>query len=192
VWTARTLALLLVTACAAGCAKTRAAGLAEAPPLAVPSPPPRVLVPAEEEAPLAANPAGPDTSAAVAPRIEPAQQRPARRAPAADAAGEPQPAPAATAAPAPVAETPRELRTAPSSREAAPDERRIQGQIAAAERDLQRVDYRKLPSAGQVEYESSKRFLKEATDALRDGNFLRAQESADKAARIAAALLGAR
>ena len=185
---------VLVSLAAAGCAKARAASLPEAPPLAVPAPPPRVLAETPVEEPLAASPAGPDTTIAAEPRIPPTTPRPnTRRTPAADENREPPTPPAATAAPAAAAsETPRELRTAPSSREAVPDQQRIQGLIDKAQRDLSHVDWQGLAASGREQYSTSQRYAKEASEALSKGNLLRAQESADKAARIAAALLGLR
>lgn len=186
-WWGAVAAVLLALGAGAGCAKARAASVPEAPPLVVPAPPPRVLVPAEEE-PLAARNAGPDTtvSAVELPAVQPPAPR-ARR-PQASTPEPPSAPPAAAAAPASaVTEAPRELRAV-----AAPDQQRIEAIIGRAEKDLEGLDPGKLAGAQLVAFNDARRFLKEATEALKQRNLLRASESADKAERLAAALKAAR
>ena len=190
-WWALLAHLALAGMVATGCAKARAASIPQPLPLTVPEPPARVLTPVEE-APLAASP-GPDTSLASAPSLQP-PPRPQRGRPVPAAsesnASEAAP-PAATSSSAPTVEAPRDLRPATSSREPVADQQRVQGVIAQAERDLNRVDWGKLTAEGKEQYDLSARYRTEAAAALKERNFLRAGESAEKAARLAAALLKA-
>ena len=166
---------------AGGCAKARAETVPDGPPLATPQPPSRVFAPIEEE-PLVSSPVA-EAPAATAPRVPPVTQ-PARRAPA------PEPEkPAPTPAPAPSGEAPRVL----SAASAPPDpeaEKRINEMLRNAKGDLSRVDYRGLTRGGREQYDSAKGFTEEAEKALKERNFIYAQTIADKAAKIAAELLG--
>lgn len=176
-------ALLGVVALGVGssaCATARAANVPDGPPLQVPQPPPRVLVPVEE-----------DVAGAPVPVPEASPAPAATRTPPRPAESRPQPAPAAAAAPpqpAP-AEPPRELRAAPSSTNAT-TERAVRDTLARATRDINRVDYGRLSADGRAQYEQSKRFGQQAEQALKERNVLFAATLADKAAQIAAELLG--
>jgi len=186
--------MLTVALLASGCAKAKAASAPDGPPLAVPAPPPRVLAPADE--PLASTPA-PETPPATAPRA-PARPAPRRPPAAGNAAPEPEPRPdtSAPAAPAPAApvvtpppEPPRELRPAVSAADAA-EERKVRDVLNRAGRDLSRVDYRRLSTAGRSQYDQSKRFTEQAEQAIKDRNYVFATTLADKAAALAAELAG--
>ena len=100
--------------------------------------------------------------------------------------------PSAAPVTTPANEPSRELRSAPSSREAVADELRVQALIDRAEKDLGKVYFQGLTKAGQDSYRLSQRYSREATDALRERNYQRAAESAEKAAKLAGALLGGR
>jgi hypothetical protein len=146
-----------------------------------------VLVPVEQEETVTATPAPPPETpppAAAAPRTPP---RPV-------AQPAPQPAPPAAAQtppPAPAEPTDaRELRAAPSSANAAASERTVRDTLARATRDINRVDYGRLSADGRAQYEQSKRFSQQAEEALKERNVLFAATLADKAAQIAAELLG--
>jgi hypothetical protein len=170
--------------------KNRPIVVAESPALSLPEPPPRVIVPAEE--PLtAAAPTPPDDPAAVTPPRA-AARPPVRRPVAASTDGEARPeTPAATAgipAPAPPGE-PRELRSAPSAGDALA-ERNVRDLLNRAARDLARTDYRRLSTDARAQYDQSKRFSEQAEVALRERNFVFASTLADKAAVLAAALIG--
>ena len=171
----------LSAALAGGCAKARAETVPDGPPLATPQPPSRVFAPIEEE-PLVSSPVA-EAPAAPAPRVPPATQ-PARRTPL------PEPE-KPTPAPAPVAsvEAPRVLSavSAPLDPEA---EKRINELLRNAKGDLSRVDYRGLTRGGREQYDSAKGFTEEAEKALKERNFIYAQTAADKAAKLAAELLG--
>jgi hypothetical protein len=132
-----------------------------------------------EEAPVAAAPAPEAPAAAAAPA------RPTRPAP----EGKPAPPPAAAAAPpAPPATATRDLQ-APSPANAA-TERSVRDLLARAARDINKVDYSRLSPEGRSQYEQSKRFTIQAEQALRDRNLIFAATLADKAATLAAELLG--
>jgi hypothetical protein len=149
--------------------------------LQVPAPPARVLAPVEEPAVVTAP--VPDTpAAAVAAPTRPA--RPAAEVrPAPPAAAPPPPAAAAPPPPAP-----RDLR-APSPANVA-TERSVRDLLARATRDINQVDYSRLSAEGRTQYEQSRRFGIQAEEALRERNLIFAATLADKAATLAAELLG--
>lgn len=173
--------VLLLALGAGGCAKAKAASVPEGPPLAVPAPPARVLAPVAAAPVLApvATPVPEMPVVVVAP--PPPARPPARPAP------RPEAPPAAVAQPGP--DPPRELRAAPSAADAAA-ERDVRETLARAASDLGRVDYGRLQADGRAQYEQSKRFTQQAEQALRDRNFVFAATLADKAATLAAELLG--
>jgi len=171
----------LSAALAGGCAKARAETVPDGPPLATPQPPSRVFAPIEEE-PLVSSPVA-EAPVAPAPRV-PANTQPARRTPPPEPE-KPTPAPAPTAS----VEAPRVLSavSAPLDPEA---EKRINELLRNAKGDLSRVDYRGLTRGGREQYDSAKGFTEEAEKALKERNFIYAQTAADKAAKLAAELLG--
>ena len=171
------LGLLLLGA--TGCAKAKAASVPDGPPLSVPQPPERVLAPVEAPPPVAvAAPAPePPPAAAPVPRTPP---RPAPR----EAEIRPQPAPP----PATQAEGTRDLR--PAAANNAATERAVRDVLVRANRDLARIDYGKLSTDGRAQYEQSKRFSQQAEQALKERNLVFASTLADKAATLAAELLG--
>ena len=171
----------LSAALAGGCAKARAETVPDGPPLATPQPPSRVFAPIEEE-PLVSSPVA-EAPVATAPRVPPTTQ-PRPRTPTPEPE-KPTPAPA----PAASVEAPRVLSavSAPLDPEA---EKRINELLRSAKGDLSRVDYRGLTRGGREQYDSAKGFTEEAEKALKERNFIYAQTVADKAAKIAAELLG--
>ena len=173
----------IFAASAAGCAKAQAKDIAGGPPLDVPAPPERVLAPVEEEPVLVSAPPPAEAAppAAAAPRTPP--RPPVRREP------EPPPAAAAPTTPQPAPEPPRELRPASPAADAAA-ERESRDALARAARDLGRVDYGKLNPDARAQYDQSKRFVEQAQQALKDRNFVFAATLSDKAAALAAELVG--
>jgi len=173
---------------AAGCAKVGAKGSPDGPPLEMPAPPPRVIAPMDE--PIAAAPTEP-----LEPAPAPASttRRPARRpANAGDANQKPEPAPAVEP-PLPQATPSESANTtppAPTLRAPGSAEKPIRDRVVIAQRDLARVDYAKLSEDGRAQYDQSKRFIQQAEQALKDQNFVFAATLADKAATLAAELLG--
>jgi hypothetical protein len=78
---------------------------------------------------------------------------------------------------------------APSPANAA-TERSVRDLLARAARDINQVDYSRLSAEGKSQYEQSKRFSIQAEQALRERNLIFAATLADKAATLAAELLG--
>ena len=173
---------VLLAAGGAGCAKARASAIVpEGPPLQVPAPPARIIVPVED---LVSTPLVPDPEpapVAVAPRTPP---RPVTEP-------KPQPPPPPVAAvPPPTPAEPRDLRPAlPASLEG---ERTVRDMLARAARDIARLEYTRLSADGRAQYDQSTRFSAQAEQALKERNLIFAATLADKAATLAAELLGGR
>src|ERR1700730_6227199 len=92
----------------------------------------------------------------------------------------------------PVEEPPRPpttLQTTPPTAEGEV-ERLIRMSIAKANADLNRVDYRALNNDARNQYDTAKRFIRQADDAMRAKNLVFAKSVADKAAALAAQLAG--
>lgn len=165
---------------AAGCAKAKAASVPDGPPLSVPQPPERVLAPVEALPPVAVAAPAPEPP----PPPPPAPRTPPRPAPR-EAEQRPPPAPPAVTQ----ADGNRDLRPAAAAGSAAA-ERAVRDVLVRANRDLSRIDYGKLSTDGRAQYEQSKRFSQQADQALKERNLVFAATLADKAATLAAELLG--
>jgi hypothetical protein len=169
---------------ASACASAQAKGDAGGPALAPPVPPPHTIIPVE----IVEEPAAPPepTSPAPAGAQPPTRRRvakPDKPAEKPDAAEKPDPAavpiPPAAQVPAPPLQTmanPTEV------------EKTIRTRMAQASRDLERTDYRALNPERRVQYDTAKRFIQQAEDALKAKNFVFAEQLADKAATLAAAV----
>ena len=175
------------------CAKARAAAEPQMPALSVPPPPPRVLPPLEGE-PIDASapaPAEPQTRTRL-PRQRSEATRSGANGGRPEARIESSTTPAAPAETSPTADagatTPPvpALQLAPAGDGAS--EQNTRRRLAQAERDLQRVDYRLLNAEAQAQYDTAKRFITLAEQAIVDRNLLFAHTLADKAATIAAVL----
>ncbi len=175
--------VLVVTLAAAitACAKARAQTEPAIPVLTPPPPPPRIVETYADEPLPTVEPSPVDTALATppirpparppAPRPEPPKTEPARTEP-----ERPTPAPPAlTLKPAPGAE--------------AKTEASIRMLMGRALRDLQRVNYAALDADGRAQYDTARRFMQQADDALRGGNLAFAGKLADKAATMAAVLV---
>lgn len=177
--------LLLIT----GCAHKPVKAVAELPPLDMPAPPPRVVEVAEpQQPPVVALPDEPRTTI----RTRPAQ--PAQRADTPRPAEPPKTDVIVAETPKPPADDqpktpPTTLQTTPTQREAEV-ERRVNSLIAQAMNDLNRVNYQALTSDARNQYDTAKRFATQAQEALRTRNLVFANNLADKAAALAAQLLG--
>jgi len=121
-----------------------------------------------------------DASRGGAPRPRPATPRPEPTSGEQPRAPEP-----AKAEEAPRAPTP--LQTTPANAEA-DLAREIRATLARATADLNRVDYRHLNTDARTQYDSAKRFIRQADDAVRARNLVFARTLADKAAALAAQL----
>ena len=162
----------------AGCARAHAKTAPDAPPLDMPEPPPRDVEPKETEVLAPAPPAD-------AP--EPAPRAPARPRPAL-----PRSEPVPSQPPRPIEGTtrpPTTLQTTPT-RADGEVERTIRTALVRATADLNRIDYRALNADARTQYDTAKRFVSQAQDALREKNLVFARNLADKAASLAAQLAG--
>jgi hypothetical protein len=177
-----------------GCARSHPQTEPELPPLTAPTPPPRVLPP------LAG---GPIDAPTVPPPPEPGRSpAPTRRRPEGSRAGEnngrqepksletpktesPEAARPEEAQPAPPAPT---LQLIPDN-EATATEQAIRQQLTRATNDLRHVDYGALSGEAKVQYDTAKRFMVLADQAIRDRNLIFARTLAEKAAVIAGVLL---
>jgi len=164
----------------AGCAKAQAVASPVMPALAPPDVPPRVVAEYPPDPPL---PAEPVSAEAVTP--PPPPPRPPRRDTARPevATEEPQTPPAAAPAAAPPALA---LQMPGASAQA---DQSVRALLARAARDLGRVDYQALDADGRAQYETARRFMQQADDALKARNVMFAGKLADKAATMASVLL---
>ena len=174
---------LLVSACASAQAKGAVAG----PPLDVPAPPSRVVEPIVAEAP-APLPLPED------PRPTPVRPVRPAAAPAPSSAARPEAArPDAPAAEAPKAEEPAKPPSTLQTTTAAAEgevERGIRATLTRATADLGRINYRALNAEAKAQYDTARRFIQQADEAIREKNLVLAKNLADKAAGIAAQQAG--
>jgi hypothetical protein len=168
-----TLTALLVGVSA--CGKVQAHTPEPMPGLDVPAPPSRVVVPVTLDDPPP--PAPPATSTPPPPRSRETPQTPARPP---DRTVTSAPPTATPAEPAPVLQTTSNVGEL---------EQHARVSLAAAQRDLDRVDYRGLGANARDQYDSAKRFMRQADGALRGKNFTYAAQLADKAAALASLLV---
>lgn len=181
-------AALLVFAVSA-CTHAHAKASPESPALDVPSPPPHDVETTETEAPPPiALPQEPAHNAPARPRPTPPPSRdiPRTEAP----KPEPAPAPPAEAPKPDEAPPPRPaapLQTMPTTAEGEV-ERAIRATVQRANADLNRVDYRALNADARNQYDTAKRFIRQADDAIKAKNLLFAKNLAEKAAALAAQL----
>jgi outer membrane biosynthesis protein TonB len=171
------LALLLTTGCANRHART--ATVIELPqPLAVPAPPPRVILPPQPETPepveepQPTNPTRPRPRTQGRPTTEPKTDVPKTEAP----PQTPPPAPE----PQPPEKPNQDLQPADAAGENA-----IRQQIGRARQDLKRVNYAGLSADMKTQYDQANRFLALSEQNLKEHNLLLASTLADKAGAIA-------
>ena len=163
-----------------GCATAKAAAPAPLPVLAPPDVPPRVIAEYLPDPPLPAEPVSPET---VAP--PPRAARPARREmPRAEAPPEEAPVPPTLPLPAP--QPALALQTTGANARA---DQSVRTLLARAARDLGRVDYQALDADGRAQYDTARRFMQQADEALKSRNVMFAGKLADKAATMAAVLV---
>jgi hypothetical protein len=174
----------------AACTHASAKATPDMPGLQVPAPPPRDVEPSDVEAP-----------APVPLAIEPARNAPPRRNPSTPAPrpAEPRTEPPKPEPPTPIIEPPKPaeeaprppttLQTTPAMAEGEV-ERGIRASLQRAAADLNRVDYRHLNADARTQYDTAKRFVRQADDAIATKNLVYAKNLAEKAATIAAQLAG--
>jgi hypothetical protein len=177
---ARLGSLVLLTATLVACAaKAQVRTEAEIPQLDPPPPPPRVVAvyaPEPEPIPLA-------------PAVEPA---PPVRPPSRPAPPQQKPEPT-TAAPDPAESVARpptgpSLTLTPTPGSESQTVAAIRDLLGKATRDLSRVNSASLNNDGRTQYDTARRFIQQAEDALRARNIVFAGKLADKAATMAAVL----
>jgi hypothetical protein len=179
---------LLVAAAAGGCATAGAKGEPATTLLEVPLPPPRVLVPPPpppQEPPADAVPAGtgPGPGGGLKPRPAP------RSAPPKKETVEPSQVTAPPVATPPPVAQPATLEQ-PQPGKSDVTEGQVKATMTKAKADLDKVDYKGLNPDGKAQYDTAKRFIDEANQALGQKNLVYALKVADKAAGLAAGLLG--
>jgi hypothetical protein len=181
-------AMIVLSLALTGCTHAQAKTAPEMPALEMPPPPPRDVEPNGAEAPppvpLVAEPA----------RNSAARQRPAPPPPKAEPAkveaAKPDPPLPEPSKPADEpARPPTTLHTTPATAEGEV-ERGIRASLQRATADLNRVDYRALNADARTQYDTAKRFVRQADDAIRMKNLVFAKTVADKAAALAAQLAG--
>jgi len=182
-------ACALVVLFGSGCARSGAAAVVTAPPLEVPQPPARAFMPPEEPLPAEAS----VPAEAPVPAITPGAPRPPapRRAggPPAEVEPRPDPAPVPPAIGSSAPDPSRELRAVPPAADAQA-ERAVRDTLARSMRDLGRVNVARLSADGRAQFEQARRFSQQAEQALGSRNFFFAATLADKAASLAADLVG--
>lgn len=168
---------LLVGACAA---KAQVRTEAPMPELDPPPPPPRVIAAYEPEPePIVATPpveaAAPVRPAARPPRPEQKPEPAVTTPEPAESVARPAPGPSLTLTPTPGSET----QTVNAIRDL----------LGRATRDLSRVNVATLNTDGRAQYETARRFIQQAEEALKARNVVFAGKLADKAVTMAAVLV---
>ena len=180
------LAVVALATLTSACATTQARVAVEPPqPLMVPAAPPRIIVPTDptplpvpEETPAPTIPARPRPARPAMPRPDPRVESPKP----AEAAADPNKPPnGQEAAPAPAPT----LEMQPGDR----GDAGVRQQLGKAADDLQRVNYAGLSNDLKAQYDTAKRFITLAEQALREQNLIFASTLADKAGAIATLLL---
>ena len=175
-----------------GCAHAQAKTASDLPALAMPAPPPRDVEPSDVDAPppVTPPPAEPALTPPARPRPAPPAARPEqpRQEPAKQEPGKIDP-PAEPVKPDEAAKAPATLQTTPATAENEV-ERGIRSSLQRATSDLNRVDYRALNADAKNQYDTAKRFVRQADAAIRTKNLVFAKNLAEKAATIAAQLAG--
>jgi hypothetical protein len=165
---------LLVSACASNPARS-----AQAVPLVIPEPPPRVAID-PVPAVIAEAPAQPERPAATPVSRPPATQSSPPAAAVAPPAAQP---PAGTVEP-PRTTPPPELRPAgPAGR--TPTAAQVRDSLARTRTKLNAIDRGRLNAGKRTDYDSARRFLAQAEAAVNDNNLLLAESSVEKAETLA-------
>jgi hypothetical protein len=185
IWCAAIVALAVT-----GCSTARAKTSPQSPPLDVPAPPPRDVEPSDAETPPPVPlPQEPARSAPARPRQTPPREQPRPAEPRVEPAKPEAPPAEPPKAEEPPKPPPSTLQTMPTNAEGEA-ERAIRATLQRANGDLNRVDYRGLNSDARSQYDTAKRMMRQADDAVRAKNLVFAKNLADKAAALAAQLAG--
>ena len=168
--------VVLAALIASGCTRAHAKTMPQLPDAALDVPPPPQ----------------PPTPAPESPRTQPPRPRPAppREQPRTEPKPEPTPP---VEAPKPAEEPPRPpastLQTTPATVEGEL-ERGVRATLTRASNELNRIDYRVLNADAKSQYDTAKRFVRQAEEAVKTKNLVFAKNLADKAATIADQLAG--
>jgi outer membrane biosynthesis protein TonB len=181
---------LLALAIVSGCVRTAAKTTPDGPPLEMPAAPAREVEPNDAETPqpvpLMTEPArNAPARARPTTREQPARVEPPKPDP-------PKPEPAPVEPPRPVEESPKppsNLQTTPAQAEGEV-ERGVRASLARALADLNRIDYRVLNADARTQYDTAKRWIRQADEALKTKNLVMAKNLADKAMALAVQLGG--
>lgn len=183
----RWLFWLVIATASSGCLRARANTVPNGPPLDVPAPPPRIVLPVEVPIVTEAPPPEPGPPPDEPPRPATAPRpRPAGPVEAPKTVEEP---PRSTPATPPAVVTTPTLQTTPAAEEGEV-ERAIRATMNRAGADLNKIDYRALNANARTQYDTAKRFIQQAEDAIRMKNLPFAKNLADKAAALAVQLGG--
>jgi hypothetical protein len=177
--------LVALSMLAGGCARKVVAAAPPPVPLAVPSVPPRIVVPEERPEPLAEAPAAPTQRPA--PRPPRLTTRPPDAGPETPVE-DPQRARAEGAEPAAAEATPAPLLR---TRETANDveaTKKVQEVLRRAEQSLAKVSYRDLTANKRAQADTAKRFITQAGEALERRQLVLALSLADKAEQLSTSL----
>ncbi len=177
--------LALLALLVSSCTRTHAKTMPEVPdaPLDVPAPPPRDIETTDVTPPQPPLPEPPPLSTPPPrPRPAPPREQPRPEPPKPDAPPE-QPKPAEE----PPARAAGTLQTTPATAEGEL-ERTVRATLNRATSELNRIDYRVLNADAKTQYDTAKRFIRQADEAIRAKNLLFAKNLADKAATISAQL----
>lgn len=183
------VALLIVLGSAGCAAKAQAHTPTDRPPLDAPPPPPRVIASAPIET---GTESGEKPVVGVPPTRPPSTARPGgattARPDAKPEPPKPEPVPEKVEGPRPEPAVGL-LQTTPPGNEAEA-EKNIRALLTTAGQTLARVDYRVLKPDARTQYDTAKRFVQQAEEALKAKNFAFALKLADKAAELARSLPG--
>lgn len=174
----RPLRLMVLSVVAVGCAACAQSQARTLPPVVmhVPPPPPRVAIPVSLPEPIEEPEAAPPTTAPASP-ARPPRETPPRTAE----------RPAAPAPPAAAPETPTAVLQTTVNVGAL--EQRASWLLGDAEKNLERVNRGQLVAQERAQYDSAMSFIRNARRALQNKNFNYAEQLADKAAKLARALV---
>lgn len=178
--------LVTLALTATGCASAQAGRDPAGAVLAPPAPPPHIIPPVESEPapPAPPAPAGPTpvvvrpSPHTAPPRADKSAEKPPEKTDAAPAVAVPAVPPGGAAQPP--------LQTTANVTEL---EGKIRALMAQASRDLDRTSYNALTAERRTQYDTAKRFIQQAEEALKVKNLVFAEQLADKAATLAAALV---
>lgn len=174
---ARAVLAILLVASVSACGKVKASAPQPMAALEMPAPPGRLIVPATIPVP-SPEPVAPTAVQTPVRQNNPPATRPAERStPPPNTTPTPEPTPPA---PPPV------LLTTPNASDL---EQKAQNNIAAAQRDLLKVNYKALSADARLQFDTAQQYIGQAVDALKMRNYVFAGQLAEKAATLASLLV---